>query len=50
MLKAISNLLKGAVLGIAMVIPGLSGGTMALGLGIGHPVQKRLKENRLKSQ
>jgi len=34
LLKAISNLLKGAVLGIAMVIPGLSGGTMALGLGI----------------
>ena len=34
MLIAISNLLKGAVLGIAMVIPGVSGGTMALVLGI----------------
>ena len=34
MLKMISSLLKGAVLGPAMVIPGVSGGTMALILGI----------------
>ena len=34
MLKMISSLLKGAVLGPAMVIPGVSGGTMALVLGI----------------
>jgi len=32
--KVISNLLKGAILGPAMVIPGVSGGTMALILGI----------------
>ncbi|MEC7922464.1 MAG: DUF368 domain-containing protein, partial [Planctomycetota bacterium] len=30
----ISNILKGAVLGLAMIIPGVSGGTMALVLGI----------------
>ena len=34
MFKVISNLLKGAILGPAMVIPGVSGGTMALILGI----------------
>lgn len=34
MLKMISNLLKGVVLGPAIVIPGVSGGTMALILGI----------------
>ena len=34
LLKAISNLIKGAVLSPALVIPGVSGGTMALILGI----------------
>lgn len=34
MLAMISTILKGAVLGLAMIIPGVSGGTMALVLGI----------------
>ena len=34
MLTMISTILKGAVLGLAMIIPGVSGGTMALVLGI----------------
>jgi len=34
LLTMISNILKGAVLGLAMIIPGVSGGTMALVLGI----------------
>ena len=33
-MKLISDFLKGAVIGIANIIPGLSGGTMALIMGI----------------
>ena len=34
MLNAIFNIIKGAVLGLAMIIPGVSGGTMAVIFGI----------------
>jgi putative membrane protein len=34
LLNTISNIIKGAVLGLAMIIPGISGGTLALMLGI----------------
>ena len=34
MKEAVYNLMKGGVLGVAMIIPGVSGGTMALVMGI----------------
>ena len=33
-MQAIFNILKGMVIGIANIIPGVSGGTMAVSLGI----------------
>ena len=34
MKDAIKNILKGAVIGVANIIPGVSGGTMAVSMGI----------------
>lgn len=33
-MKAVLNILRGIVIGIANVIPGVSGGTMAVSMGI----------------
>ena len=33
-MKAIKNVLKGMVIGIANIIPGVSGGTMMVAMGI----------------
>ena len=42
MLNAIFNIIKGAVLGLAMIIPGVSGGTMAVIFGIYERLIKAL--------
>ena len=43
-MKAIKNVLKGMVIGIANIIPGVSGGTMMVVLGIFDPLMEAIND------